>query len=448
MNASCPQKNRFSASSLRLRRKAAALLGALLVGLPLASTAGIFVSVDIAPPALPVYSQPPMPGDGYIWTPGYWAYSDDGYFWVPGTWVLAPYRGALWTPGYWAWGGDGYAFHEGYWADHVGFYGGVDYGYGYTGEGYEGGYWNGGRIYYNRTVNNIHVTNVNVYNTTVIHRTTINHISYLGGPGGLTARPTPRDLQAEHERHVRPLPLQQRQVAMASHEKALFVSTNHGAPPIAATPEPGRFAGSGVVRSSAPDARARMLAEHAERAVPARGGPVATGLRRGPHDGPQVLGSAHFAPEPEHARETLSGRPRPTVAYSRRQAADAPTALRSAGFAPRTDTGMTRSAVGHEALERRTSPSPSPHWANRDAAPNELRRAEDRVPYPSRYETRPTQLGAAAGTSPSAIHCTTCPRKPGMAPCPAPARLLSPNARTCANDAPRASACQAGATRG
>lgn len=39
--------------------------------LPVKSFAGIFVSVAIAPPPLPVYSQPVCPGYGYMWTPGY-----------------------------------------------------------------------------------------------------------------------------------------------------------------------------------------------------------------------------------------------------------------------------------------------------------------------------------------------------------------------------------------
>ncbi len=34
------------------------------------------------PPPLPEYSQPPIPGDGYLWTPGYWSYAPQGYFWV------------------------------------------------------------------------------------------------------------------------------------------------------------------------------------------------------------------------------------------------------------------------------------------------------------------------------------------------------------------------------
>ena len=49
---------------------------------------GIGISVNFGPPALPVYEQPICPADGYLWTPGYWAYDDvDGYYWVPGTWV-------------------------------------------------------------------------------------------------------------------------------------------------------------------------------------------------------------------------------------------------------------------------------------------------------------------------------------------------------------------------
>jgi hypothetical protein len=43
-------------------------------------------------PELPVYEQPICPGDGYIWTPGYWAW-DGEYYWVPGTWVMAPKSG-------------------------------------------------------------------------------------------------------------------------------------------------------------------------------------------------------------------------------------------------------------------------------------------------------------------------------------------------------------------
>jgi hypothetical protein len=83
--------------------------------------------------------------------------------------VLPPEPALLWTPGYWGWNDGVYAFHEGYWGPEVGFYGGVSYGYGYTGEGYEGGYWRGGAFFYNRTVNNISNVQIsNVYNKAVV----------------------------------------------------------------------------------------------------------------------------------------------------------------------------------------------------------------------------------------------------------------------------------------
>jgi hypothetical protein len=178
-----------------LVRSVAAALAAIaaLTALPQQAHAGVFIGVGISvgfpPPILPVYAQPVIPAVGYIWTPGYWAWNGAGYYWVPGTWVLPPFYGALWTPGYWGWGGGVYAFHAGYWGTHVGFYGGVNYGFGYGGVGYAGGHWGPGGFYYNRSVNQfggVHVTNV--YNQTVVNNTFINRTSYNGGQGGLAAR--------------------------------------------------------------------------------------------------------------------------------------------------------------------------------------------------------------------------------------------------------------------
>src|SRR6266567_3906836 len=120
------------------------LLAFLVTAAPAPSCAQVSVgiSVTFAPPALPVYVQPFCPGPDYIWTPGYWAWDPDfGYYWVPGTWVLAPYPGLLWTPGYWGWYEGAYVWYEGYWGPVVGFYGGINYGFGYNGFGYYGGYW-------------------------------------------------------------------------------------------------------------------------------------------------------------------------------------------------------------------------------------------------------------------------------------------------------------------
>src|SRR5277367_2654770 len=88
-------------------------------------------SITTAPPPLPDYKQPAIPGPDYIWTPGYWSYGSDGYFWVPGTWVMPPSAGLLWTPGYWRWNDGIYFWNAGYWGPSVGFYGGINYGFGY-----------------------------------------------------------------------------------------------------------------------------------------------------------------------------------------------------------------------------------------------------------------------------------------------------------------------------
>jgi hypothetical protein len=80
------------------------LFGLLLLAMSAAAFAQIGISISFAPPELPVYEQPICPGDGYLWTPGYWAYANDydDYYWVPGTWVQPPQVGFLWTPAYWA----------------------------------------------------------------------------------------------------------------------------------------------------------------------------------------------------------------------------------------------------------------------------------------------------------------------------------------------------------
>jgi len=209
---------------------------------------GVAVSINFAPPELPVYEQPLCPGEGYFWTPGYWAWGDDDYYWVPGTWVLAPEVGFFWTPGYWAWGGSSFIFYEGYWGPVVGFYGGINYGYGYFGRGYEGGRWDNGRFYYNRSVNNVNITEIhNVYNTTVVNNTTLTRVSYNGGNGGIDVRATPQEEAAARQKHISPVPAQMQHVQAARANQALRASENHGKPPVAATPKPGALSDRGVV---------------------------------------------------------------------------------------------------------------------------------------------------------------------------------------------------------
>lgn len=184
------------------------------------------------PPELPEYSQPVCPGDGYIWTPGYWNYETTGYFWVPGVWTRAPYVGALWTPPYWGFNRGVYVLFPGHWGTHIGFYGGVDYGFGYTGLGYHGGYWNAGHFSYNRTVNNVNTTIIhNVYNYKVVNTTTtINRVSYNGGRGGISRRPLPQEIVSVHEPRAPRMSTQVQHVEMARANHNQFVAVNHGRP--------------------------------------------------------------------------------------------------------------------------------------------------------------------------------------------------------------------------
>ena len=224
------------------------LLAVLIVAIPAASFGQFSLSVRIAPPPLPVYAQPMIPAAGYLWTPGYWAHGGEGYFWAPGTWVRPPAVGLLWTPGYWGWRSNAYAWNGGYWGPQVGFYGGVNYGFGYGGVGYHGGYWNHGAFNYNRSVNNVNGANIhNVYNKTVINNTTVNRVSYNGGTGGISARPTKAEQTAAHQQRTPPTALQTQHVQAASTNHALLASENQGRPAIAATAKPGEFSGSGVV---------------------------------------------------------------------------------------------------------------------------------------------------------------------------------------------------------
>jgi WXXGXW repeat (2 copies) len=245
------------------------LLPALAVISPAPSYAQL-ISIVIAPPILPVYVQPAIPAPGYMWTPGYWAYGPDGYFWVPGTWVEPPSVGLLWTPGYWGWNDGVYAWNGGYWGPTVGFYGGVNYGYGYGGVGFGGGYWRGGVFSYNRSVNNFGSVNItNVYSKTVIVNN--NRVAFNGGAGGIAARPTPVEMAAMHERHIPATTAQAQHEHTASTTRENLASVNHGAPAVAATAKPGVFSGNGVVGAHGAVTPAR-----------AAGTPAAGGLARGP----------------------------------------------------------------------------------------------------------------------------------------------------------------------
>ena len=232
------------------------VVAAALIAAPVASFAGVFISVGIAPPPLPVYAQPVCPADGYLWNPGYWAYGEGGYYWVPGVWVQPPSVGVLWTPPYWGFAGGVYGFHEGYWGPHVGFYGGVNYGFGYGGLGFVGGRWDGGHFAYNTAVFNVGggIHNTYVDREVVVHNTIINnnHVSFNGGPGGIGVHATAQEQAFSHENHIAPTAMQQSHFQSAAQNRANFASANGGHPANAAFQRPGSTAGAMAARGANP----------------------------------------------------------------------------------------------------------------------------------------------------------------------------------------------------
>ena len=204
------------------------------LALPLTSSfAEVGISINIAPPVLPVVAQPPCPVEGYIWTPGYWAYGVGDYYWTPGVWVAPPAVGLLWTPPWWGWNNGVYAFNAGYWGPTVGFYGGINYGYGYFGDGYWGGRWEGNVFRYNTAVTRV--------NTTVVHNTFVDRSvvsrqanasrASFNGPNGVKAEPTAEQkAAAENAQKTPPTSQQLARQEAAAKDRNLQASVNHGHP--------------------------------------------------------------------------------------------------------------------------------------------------------------------------------------------------------------------------
>jgi len=306
----------------------------LLLALALLSAATVFSQVsvsiyaNIAPPMLPVYEQPMCPGDGYIWTPGYWAYDNvDGYYWVPGVWVMPPQYGYLWTPCYWGYANGVYGFYGGYWGPHVGYYGGVNYGYGYGGVGYGGGRWEGHTFRYNTAVTNV---NAGVIHNTYVDRSVArnsNSRASFNGPGGTTARPTQQEQVAMREKHVQPTSVQMTHQQTAGKDQNQFAKVNHGKPATAAMNSVGgqRFSATGKPATVAPGAHTQGNQQHSSAVQQAHQQPQQA--RQQPQQARQQPQQAHQQPQqarqqPQQARpQPQQARPQPQQARQQPQQA-------------------------------------------------------------------------------------------------------------------------------
>ena len=375
---------------------------------PSVTTADAATTAPIAPPALPDYDQPPIPAPGYIWTPGYWGYADAGYYWVPGTWVQPPTDGLLWTPGYWAWNAGVYAWNAGYWGLTVGFYGGIDYGFGYGGVGYDGGYWDHGHFAYNRTVNNfggVHITNV--YNRTVINNDS-RRISYNGGTGGLTARPTAQQEAYAHEHHLPPTREQTAHVDAARGDRSLLATENHRRPPIAATQRPGDLHSPGAVaarQAAHPNATAEGRPPQARPNEPAHTAAARPGTATPPEAHPAPRPQVHAAAQPAAPRPQVHAAAQPAAPRPQVHAAAQPAAPRPqvrAAAQPATPRPQVHAAA------QPAAPRPQVHAAAQPATPRPQMHAAARPAAP-----RPQMHAAAQPAAPRPqVHAAARPAAP------------------------------------
>jgi hypothetical protein len=164
-------------------------------------------------------------------------------------------------------------WHAGYWGPHVGYYGGVNYGFGYGGIGFAGGMWRGGFFAYNTAV--MHVGggggwgNRTYVDNTIVERTTIinnNHVSYNGGPGGINHQPAPEERIAEHEQHVGPTSFQAQHENTFRNDHTAYAQVNGGHPQNAALSRPlaaeNHPAPNGFQNHANPQTNARPMAEN------------------------------------------------------------------------------------------------------------------------------------------------------------------------------------------
>jgi hypothetical protein len=416
----------------------AVLLSALLWCAPPIAHAqmGIAISVNFAPPPLPVYEQPPCPTEGYLWTPGYWAWDPDyGYYWVPGVWAAPPQAGLLWTPGYWGYGDGAYGWHDGYWAPQVGYYGGVDYGWGYDGAGFVGGMWAGNVFRYNTAVMRVNTTVIrNVYvDRTAVRREEGPRASF-NGPGGATARPTAREEQAMHERHFERTAAQTDRMTAARRDPQARFAMNHGAPRAAAMARVGERPVAATNHPSSPEIRAAQAQSRGAHSAAAMSRPGAARRPAGGESRPVAGRNAATRPNESRPETTRANEARPARSS---EGSRATSPARSAERAPARS--MTPRPESRPMTPARTERAPeshtaTPHSESRPApTPRTTPRTEARPE--SRPRSQPAERPAPHPTShPAASPAGHAESRP--APRPAERPAARPEARPESRPAP------------
>jgi hypothetical protein len=296
----------------------------------------------------------------------------------------------------------------------VGFYGGIDYGFGYFGVGFVGGYWRGGDFCYNRAVANVENVRVtNVYNNTTVGNNFTGERPSFNGPAGVHARPTGPELAAQREPHRGWTGEQRLHAQGAKAVPALLASSNHGRPPIAATPRAAAFKGSGTVATRPmPTAPA-----------PAGAGAVADGMRSS--NASAASDSGRYAGSPASLRNdrttprtasTAARNDRPSRAPSSSAAAaplaSNPSARRSSSWQSNATARSDRPAIDAGAGR-------APNWQARPAYANTAARSAERpwsraAPATERA-WRPASAPSVPAYSPSASRQVASPTPPGRA---------------------------------
>jgi hypothetical protein len=387
---------------------------------------------DQPPPDLFDYDQPFAPGPFFLWIPGYWAHNPSGFFWVPGQWLRAPFYGALWTPPYWGFSNGLYRFHSGYWGTHIGYYGGVNYGFGYIGTGFFGGYWRDHQFFYNTAVARIPSTITTVYNhATVFHGVSYGArvavlTSYNGGPAGLRVHPLPFEIAAAREPHLPEAAAQVNMRRISSHNRNAAFSQNQGHPIVAAVtthtpvPRPGMTPPTILPAENLQEAKDREAhrAESLQRArqeIDARraaGQPVNSLVTAMPGTGLNRTSTGRVLPA---TGSTVTGNPaRTPTTYSRTE-----TAIRSEpahASQPVSTVQGTPSAQPEQPAREESRREPEPARVE----PAHEERVEPPHEEPVTHSTEPATEPAEHPAEPRTVPPTEPHRAPQHAPLPPP----------------------------